>query len=144
MGSSELDDLAQEAARIVLLRLAAFHGLSPFEAWIHQICVHTLLGARRRRRRQATATLETDPIAATPGPERLLADRENHQRILALIDRIGGAEAEVMRLFHVEGHDFAEIAAITGIAVATLRTRYYRGLEQLRRRLQPPTDEQLA
>ena len=46
--------------------------------------------------------------------------------------KIGREEAEVIRLKHFEGQTFEEISRHLGLSPNTVKTRYYRGLEELR------------
>jgi RNA polymerase sigma-70 factor (ECF subfamily) len=56
--------------------------------------------------------LPSEPAASTPPPETRLANREEAQRLLSQLD---GMEAEVIRLFHLEGKSYQEISQATGI-----------------------------
>lgn len=141
LGDEDVADVAQEVACVVLARLAGYQGLAPFQAWVYRVCEWTLNDVVRRRRRSAAAALEVEPVAADEEPAANVDAGERRARVRAAIDAVGGVEAEVIRARHLEGASFASIAARTGIAMATLRTRYYRGLAKLRLRLAPsPTD----
>jgi RNA polymerase sigma-70 factor, ECF subfamily len=140
----DVEDLAQQVVSIALRRLPDYHGLAPFEAWVHRIAVHTLFGWRRRQRRHGSAGFEVDPIDPGLDPTTWFADQERWRDVQAAIGRIGGVEAEVLRQVHFEGLDFATISRRTGIAMATLRTRYYRGLQRLREILRPRPGDQDA
>lgn len=56
--------------------------------------------------------LPSEPAASTPPPETRLANREEAQRLLSQLD---GVEAELVRLFHLEGKSYQEISQATGI-----------------------------
>lgn len=131
----DLGDLQQEVCVTALGRLHAYHGLAPLEAWLHRICVLTLLREARRRQRLGHTELPFEPAADTVPPLEAMADDEHRARIRAAIDAIGGMEATVLRQRHIEGLDFRDIAASTGIPFATVRTWYYRGLKKLKARL---------
>jgi RNA polymerase sigma factor (sigma-70 family) len=135
--ANELPDLAQRVAAVVIRRLAEFHGRCPIEAWIYRICVLTMQSHRRESDR-ATGDAATEPAATGPTPIEQAISRERCQLLHRAIDAIGGAEAEVLRARHVLDEGFETIAARTGIGIATLRSRYYRAMERLRRILQMP------
>lgn len=132
----DLADTTQEAVLTVLDRLSTYHGLAPFDAWVHRICQLTLKGAMRRRHRHLAPGVDHDPPAPEASPADTAAADERRRSVRAAIDAIGGVEADVLRL-RLESLSFADIAARTGIAMATLRTRYYRGLRKLHLRLSP-------
>jgi RNA polymerase sigma-70 factor (ECF subfamily) len=56
--------------------------------------------------------LPSEPAASIPPPETRLANREEAQRLLSQLD---GVEAELVRLFHLEGKSYQEISQATGI-----------------------------
>lgn len=134
-GAQELSDVSQEATVIALERLERYHGLTPIEAWLHRICSLTLKGHARSRRRRATAPLDQEPMGATIEPAEELESSEQRALVREAIESVGGTEAEVLRLRHLDGLDFGDIASGLDIPLATCRTRYYRGLKKLQDRL---------
>jgi len=139
--SSDAKDLAQQAAAVALARLANYHGLAPFVAWLHRICDLTVRGALRRQRRESSSLAIEPAVQADPAAD---AQREEHrERVRRAIDAVGGAEADVIRWRHLDSEDFGDISARTGIPLATLRTRYYRGLEKLRAILRTDIDPEV-
>jgi RNA polymerase sigma factor (sigma-70 family) len=134
--ASERPDVAQDVVLVVLRRLDSYHGQAPLEAWVHRACLLTVRG--RARRRIATGGVALDGLAAAADDDRpgarLLAE-ELRVRIRQAVDAVGGVEAEILRQRHFAGLDFETIAQRTGIGIATLRTRYYRALKSLQRRL---------
>ena len=57
------------------------------------------------------------------------------------LERLGGIEADILRLKHFEGLTFAEIARRMGSPENTVKARYYRGLARLERMLRDPGTE---
>jgi RNA polymerase sigma-70 factor, ECF subfamily len=130
--SGAVPDWAAEAAATALRRLASYHGLKPLEAWLYRICELTVLGQRRRQHPGEREATVDDLPGTEPSPVDAAAQAEHRQRLEAAVAALGGVEAEVLRLRHFDSLSFRDIAARTGIPLATLRTRYYRGLEKLR------------
>jgi RNA polymerase sigma-70 factor (ECF subfamily) len=137
----DVQDMSSEVTTAVLRRLAEFGGHCAFDAWVNVFCQNTLLGYARRRRRQRMPSLEVEPATADSAPIDEAERRERARRLRDSIDRIGGAEADVLRQRHFDGLDFGNISERTGTPVATLRTRYYRGLRKLKDML---TDEDVG
>ena len=48
------------------------------------------------------------------------------------LDRLGSPDADVLRLKHLQGLTFEEVADLTGDSVNTIKSRHYRGLTKLR------------
>ncbi len=131
---SEWPDAAQDAALVVLRRLPSYHGQAPVEAWMHRIGLNAIRARARRRRPMLAGSMETLAGDGADPAERLIA-AEHSARLREEVDAVGGVEADVLRQRHFECLEFETIAQRTGIGIGTLRTRYYRGLERLRRRL---------
>jgi RNA polymerase sigma-70 factor, ECF subfamily len=137
-----LDDASQEATHTVLRRIDTYHGLAAFDAWVHQVCALTLLGFLRRHRRQSMRSLESEPVDQAATVSQTLDADERRRALHAAIEQLGGVEADVVRQKVLEQLDFADIAERTGIPMATLRTRYYRGISKLRDKLPPPESQE--
>lgn len=132
LGEDDLHDISSEATTAVLRRLEEFNGHCAFDAWVNVFCQNTILGFVRKQRRQQMGVLVDDPTSGLPSPSDDASRLERARALRGLVDRIGGAEAEVLRMRHFDGLDFGNISERTGTAVATLRTRYYRGLRKLK------------
>jgi RNA polymerase sigma-70 factor (ECF subfamily) len=133
--ASERPDIAQDVALVVLRRLDSYHGRAAFEAWVYCICLRKVLHHARRRTAPGLAAADEIAAEAEDGPEQQVLAEERRARVREAVDAIGGVEAEIVRQRDFAGLDFETIAKLTGIGIATLRTRYYRALGRLRRRL---------
>jgi len=124
----ELADLAQDVVVIAWRRLPDFAGLSEIEGWAYGICTFEFKNALRRRsaaRSRRVELPEVDPATAE--------DRSwQFEHVHSALARIREAEADVIRLRHFEGLQFAEISGALGISTNTAKARYYRGLDHLR------------
>jgi RNA polymerase sigma factor (sigma-70 family) len=128
----ELRDLEQDAKLIVLRDLPAYRPVAPLQAWIRGICRNHLraaVRARRLRARRFTPFLDGLPDVAAGGEFRDWSEVE------LLLERLGGTEAQIVRWRHLFGLTFDEIGERLGCPANTVKARYYRGLERLRRKL---------
>ena len=64
-------------------------------------------------------------MTALPGADDL-AEAES------MLIRLGGVEAQIIRLKHLESLTFDELGARMGLSANTAKTHYYRGLSRLR------------
>lgn len=134
LDSQSVDDLAQDTALLVLNRLGSFRGDAPLESWVHSICRHHFLSELRRRQRWRPASLDSDhPVAVD---EAFLEGLADHEHVEVALAEVGGVEADVIRLRDLEGRTFQEIADRSGVALSTIKTRYYRGFTRLRELVQ--------
>jgi RNA polymerase sigma-70 factor (ECF subfamily) len=65
----------------------------------------------------------------------LVAARQQSNRLLRLLEGIPEREAEVIRLRAYSDLSFAEVAAVIGASVPTIKSRFRYGIEKLRRAL---------
>ena len=134
LGSHDVEDLAQEAVAVILGKLGTFHGASTLEGWVHRFCFLLLMNRLRGKAREPDEPRDPDTwdVPAPPRPDPL-----EYEHVEESLDELGPPESDVLRLKHFEGQSFTEIAATLGISPNTAKSRYYRGLAWLQRRLAP-------
>ncbi len=87
---------------------------------------------RRLLNMPVSTSLEGADLTATDGSsEERLADREEIERLLATLH---GHEADVVRLYHLEGKSYGEISSSTGIPENSIGPTLSRARARLRRR----------
>lgn len=110
--------------------------------WAMTIARSRAIDELRRRRPEPNEALVarlTDAASSDPGPDDL-ADR---WRVAHLLGLLPADEAEVLRLRFYDELSQSEIAALTGVALGTVKGRMVRALERLRE-LMDAEDERLA
>jgi RNA polymerase sigma-70 factor (ECF subfamily) len=124
----ELQDLAQDVLVKVLAKLGRYAGRAALESWVFSFCEGELRNAlRKRRTRPVPLVLEADaPLAA---PEE---DRERFEDLLACLEKLEPTDRQVVQWKHEGGLQLAEIAARARANLNTVKSRYYRALQQLR------------
>lgn len=134
----ELEDLVGDVSLVVWRKLDQFAGHSPLEGWILKVCTLEFMNSMRRRFRRPGEFPEGNPDNL-PGPA---ADSAvDAERVHLAVDRVGGVEAELIRMKHFEALSFDEIAARMRTSANTVKTRYYRGIVQLERILRSSESE---
>jgi RNA polymerase sigma-70 factor (ECF subfamily) len=135
-----LQDTLFAAART----LHGFRGASSVSTWLYSIA-RSFCIKRRRRRVFAphVVSLESASQAAATArdhgrdPERALADRELGAELQAAIAALEPAYREVLLLRDVEGLSAAEVAEVTALSVAAVKSRLHRARAEVRGRLAP-------
>lgn len=133
LGPHELDDVVQNVLLVLWRKLERFDGRVPVARWAFGFGVLEILKMveRRARRREQVGDL---PELATPAANAPPAATE---RLARLCGELPPLDQEILRQKHFEDRTFEDIAARTGVRANTIKTRYYRVLERLRRRLGP-------
>ena len=119
------EELMQDAFVRAWEQLPAFRGDSAFSTWLHRVTVNAFLQATRSDRRRGAHEEQTDEPDALPALSLSAdpGDRIDLERAIARLPR--GARTAFV-LHDVEGYKHEEIAALSGIAAATVRAQLHR------------------
>jgi RNA polymerase sigma-70 factor (ECF subfamily) len=112
--------------------LRKFRGESSLATYLTVVARRVIVRELLKRRPAATlgeAAAADASRTDTPPVERL-DDREQVQQLL---DRLSGQEADVVRMYHLEGKSYREISSRIGIAENSIGPTLYRAREKMRR-----------
>ncbi|MEK6720540.1 MAG: sigma-70 family RNA polymerase sigma factor [Chloroflexota bacterium] len=134
-------DAVQEAFFSAFRNMDRFRGGS-VRSWLSRICVNAAMDAQRLKKRrpaQPYPELEDDnwqpPAGADADPERTAIGAERTRVLHGALAAITDDQRTAIVLFDVEGYDYGEIAALTGVSLGTVKSRIHRGRLALRDRL---------
>ena len=143
LGSEEeAKDVAQEAFLKAYRALGGFKREARFSSWLYQIATNLCRDRLRRRRTRGTVSLEEMEetggaiVETRPGAHDRLLQEDLARAVRRAIHALGEEQREVVILKEYEGLTFLEIAQALDVPVSTVKTRLYRGLGQLRLRLE--------
>lgn len=132
------EDLFQETWIRVLDRGHQYDGKSKFETWLFVIARHLVIDLQRRKRPLSLDSLteaEENPIqvpAGGPSALDLAAAHEQQVGLLESLNRLPAILREALLLRFQEDLKLEEIAVVLGVPIGTVKSRLYRGLEQMR------------
>ncbi len=136
-------DAVQEAFFSAYRNLASFRGGS-VKSWLGRIAVNAALDMQRTRRRrpsQPYPALEDEtwqpPAGEDAEPDVRAVSAERSRALAAALAQIGEDQRTAIVLYDVHGYDYAEIAALTGVEIGTVKSRIHRGRLALRGLLAP-------
>src|SRR6185295_5304827 len=138
----EARDLSQEAFLKAYRALGTFKQEARFSSWLYQIAINATRDRLRRRRRRTDLSLddveEREVSLRDAGPSALdLIESSDLSRVVAAaMAALPEEQREVVILKEYEGLTFPEIAETLAVPLSTVKTRLYRGLGQLRVRLE--------
>ncbi len=141
-GENEADDLTQETFVRVSQGLSAFGNRASLSTWIYRIATNVATDRLRNQayRKEAATVLSDigqDPACADPAPstEDQLVRKEMNECIDSYVGFLPENYRTVLVLSELEGFKNAEIAAILGLSLDTVKIRLHRAKEKLRREL---------
>jgi RNA polymerase sigma-70 factor (ECF subfamily) len=132
---AEAEDAVQEAYLQAFRALASFRGDSKLSTWLVRIAANEAL-MRLRRNAKAAARTDVEPdelVSRAAGPERTAQGSELRQLLEAHVGALPEGYRAVFMLRAVEELSVEETAAALGIPEATVRTRYFRARNLLRK-----------
>ena len=144
------EELTQEAFLKGLQRLGQFRGHSKFYTWLFRIAANLAISHRRRAGRVRFQSLtgpeefdgsQADLLTAAQaakrqaGPLAEAMSAENRQRIAQALEELDEEFRLVVILRDIEDMDYAEIAAVTGLPVGTVKSRLHRARCTLKEKL---------
>jgi RNA polymerase sigma factor (sigma-70 family) len=111
------------------------------DTWLFMIARSRILDrlrGRQRRDKVTDAVISLDPPTGkvSPGPDEHVEITERRSMVLAALEGIPPEQRLVLELSYYRGLSHGEIAAQTGLALGTVKTRIRLGLEKLRAALQ--------
>lgn len=141
-------DATQEALITIARRIDRFDGRSAFGTWAYRVATNACLDELRRRKRRPEPVALEDTSAGRTEPARSplgnAAPTADHAGSVVERDAVDAALAGLPVEFRtsvvlrdVLGLDYAEIAAVLGIPIGTVRSRIARGRGQLALKLGP-------
>lgn len=143
VGEGDAEDLAQTVMLKVGNGLPGFRHDSSLSTWIYRIATNVAMDKLRAPVREQALGADPDldesdvPFdARTPSVEAIAIRTEMSACIREFIDHLPERYKMVMVLSEMEGFKNAEIAAILGVSLDTVKIRLHRAREKLRNDLQ--------
>lgn len=138
------EDLFQETWLRVLERGHQYNGKHKFEAWLFSVARHLVIDSLRKKKMGSLDALMNPESGAAPlqveAPESsALEDMVEHEetaRVAAALASLPAGYREVLVLRFQEGMKIEEIAQVASVPLSTVKSRLYRGIEELKRRLE--------
>ncbi len=124
------EDAAQQAFVTACENLTDLRDVNRFSSWLARICrneAHQLIRNRKRR---------TSCEQANPGQTKMQNHDDNQSdRVKAAIDQLPPIYREIIILHYYSRMSYQEIAAVSGIAAQTVRSRLLRARKKIETRL---------
>lgn len=130
------EEILQDTLLAVWRGASGFGGRSQVRTWLYGIARRQAHNRLRTARPAEAALDEVPEVGSTgPGPEELAVAGLERDRVLAAVGRLGLVHREVVVLMVVAGLSHAEIAAVVGVPVGTVKSRLHHARAALARSL---------
>jgi len=144
LGSSDdARDAAQEGFTQAFFKLSSFRGTAAFYSWLFRISFNAAISQKRKTKR-TTTTLDTQDNPAgnwlvDPHPENHppnIAEQSERKKIVhQALNELQEEYRTPLILRELEGMSYGEIAELTSIPLGTVRSRIFRGRNELKQKL---------
>ncbi len=134
----EADECAQEIFIRIHGSLSTFRGESALSTWIYRVAYNVSIDFARKKKRAGThedhgnGDCPPDLPDMRANPETIALRNEEIRTIMDAIAKIDPDQRGLIIMFDIEGKDYEEIRAITGLAMGTVKSRIARGRMKLR------------
>ena len=128
----DVDDAVHEVFLVVGKRLPEFRGEAKVTTWLYRITERVVRGGRRRERlRRWLDFVRRGDVQQSLSPPRLspveeLERRQSRETVYRVLDRLSEKYRRVLVLFELEELSGEEIAALTGLKLATVWVHLHR------------------
>jgi RNA polymerase sigma-70 factor (ECF subfamily) len=138
------EDITQDAFVKVWRNIKRFDQNKKFKTWIFEIAKNTSIDFNRKRKTIPFSRFENDGgenkfienlIDFSPLPLEIFELKEWKNKINGAIGKLSEKYKEIMILRYEDQMTFREISELTGESINTVKSRYRRGLSQLKKSL---------
>ena len=138
--SQTAEDIAQESFIKVYKSINSFRGESAFFTWLYRVTVNTAknyLSSQKRKKEIPVSDISDsdtkDPLSAltTESPEDILASNNLREIILKSFSDLPEEIRTALSLREFDGLSYQDIGKILDCPVGTVRSRIFRGREQI-------------
>ncbi len=134
--AEDAQDIVQDAFVQAFLKLESFQHHAAFYTWLYRIAFNVAVSRHRTRRptvsiEQARADAGAEPVDTTETADTALLRKERCQQVRDAIARLKDEYRAVVVLREIDGYCYETIAEILDIPIGTVRSRLYRGRQQL-------------
>ena len=137
----DVEDLVQDVFVRVHQHLPSFRGEAQVTTWLYRITQNVVISRRRKDRLRRFFGVSVEQKVLEQAPEHLtpfdsLQQQRSAQLLYAALDGMAEKYRSPLILFEIEGLAGEEIAALTGVKLATLWVRLNRARAQLLERVE--------
>jgi RNA polymerase sigma-70 factor (ECF subfamily) len=128
----DAEDVAQEAFAKAHAKFSQLRDRQRFRSWIVRMVWRMALDHRRANRRRSARQLQYGDFGPSIDP----VPDQRAESLWEAIDALPEKLRKTIVLANIEGHDLAEVSALLGIPVGTVKSRLFLARQRLKEHLQ--------
>ena len=132
-------DVTQDIFVSMLSSLSGYDsGKAAFRTWLYRIATHKIVDRYRSiayRFQRDSVPIEEERLVDSLNLTELLEDQETAGEILRQMEKLPAETQEILRLHIFAEQTFDTIGEMMEIPASTVKTRYYRAVEKIRKEL---------
>jgi RNA polymerase sigma-70 factor (ECF subfamily) len=132
---ADAEDVAQEAFAKAHQTFRQLRDRDRFRAWLVRMTWRMALDHLRSSRRRMVRDMAAVPQAFGPTVEDAAIDDERRDRVWRAVDALPQRFRLVVVLSAMEGHSMKDVAALTGLAEGTVKSRLFKARKMLQEKL---------
>jgi RNA polymerase sigma-70 factor, ECF subfamily len=133
----DAEDVAQEAFARAYRAFGQLRDRQRFRTWLVRMTWRLAINRWRADRRRSTReTAHAEAVRPEPTTEEMVDGRRRAAELWRAIDALPEKLRLVIVLASIEGHDLAEVAALLGLPVGTVKSRLFEARRRLKEQLQ--------
>jgi len=121
-------DVVQETILSAFKKLPFLKEEAYMKTWLIRICINKSLDTIRSQNRMKERTVQLNDFIAAPKEKQSW----QHSDLFAAIMKLDKSTRTVILLRYFEEMKFEEISQVTGMNINTVKSRVYKGLDQLK------------
>lgn len=133
LSREDLEDLCQDTFRAIWEKLEDYQGRGSIEAWVYRFCCNVLMNAKQKSRRRPIGVDNPDGVLSRSEAGAEGATADDRDAVYQALERLPARDASILELKHFHDLTFDQIARELGQHSSSIKSRYYRALQHLRR-----------
>jgi RNA polymerase sigma-70 factor (ECF subfamily) len=133
---SDALDATQDAFILAFRRAASFRGEAAFSTWLYRIAINACKDLLRKKAREAARVSAEEPREEADPHLPVEEDVALRMDVAQALSQLSDEYREAVVLHDIGGVPYEDIAAITDVAIGTVKSRISRGRRQLAKLLE--------
>lgn len=126
------DDLVQQACEKALIKQASWEPGSRLDSWVYRIIQNQHIDNVRKESAIKTSSDDEDTLQIEDqGSAQSYENQDMVEKVSGIVEHLPAEQKTVMLLVAVEGHSYADVAALLNVPTGTVMSRLHRARSRI-------------